>query len=402
MPAPKVVGVAQSVDQGPDPLEVIAAQLDAVIESAPFGIGLFDLQIRHVRVNPVLEEMNGLPASELLGRRPAELHPSVGGEAELLYREVMHSGRPRRDVLLTGEIGSRPGDIRHWNASFFPVRQAHEVIGLCVVVADVTAEHRLTVALAASEESHRRLAEDLQRSLLPHDLPRLAGMELGSVYRPSGVVASVGGDFYDLVELDDASCLLVIGDVEGTGPVAASLTAAVRYAIRATAVRNTDPAELLRIANEVLLREGAPNGTCTVACVLATRVGERIELRAASAGHPLPLILRSGSDAVEEVGAPGPLLGILPDVHLPVSSATLSAGDVLVLYTDGVTEARYRTSGGTLEMFGEERLRSVLAASTSASAAEIARTVETAVATFESGHPADDLAVLVLKVAAGE
>jgi PAS domain S-box-containing protein len=394
--------VSQSLDPGPDPLEVIAAQLDAVIDSAPFGIGLFDLHVRHVRVNPVLEEMNGLPASELLGRRPAELHPSVGGEAELLYREVMHSGRPRRDVLLTGAIGSRPGDIRHWSASFFPVRHAHEVIGLCVVVADVTTEHRLAAALAASEEGHRRLAEDLQRSLLPHALPRLAGMDLGSVYRPSGAVASVGGDFYDLVELDDASCLLVIGDVEGTGPVAASLTAAARYAIRAAAVRITDPAEVLHTANEVLLREGAPNGTCTVACVLATRVGQRIELRAASSGHPLPLILRSGSGGVEELGAPGPLLGILPDVHPPVSSATLAAGDVLVLYTDGVTEARYRTPEGTLEVFGEERLRSVLTSSTPAGAAEIAERVETAVATFESGHPADDLAVLVLKVVVGD
>jgi hypothetical protein len=226
---------------------------------------------------------------------PADIVGTAGtqtGRAASVRRRRGRASLPRgdalgsttADVLQTGEIGSRPGDIRHWNASFFPVRQAHEVIGLCVVVADVTAEHRLSVALAASEESHRRLAEDLQRSLLPRDLPRLAGMELGSVYRPSGVVASVGGDFYDLVELDDASCLLVIGDVEGTGPVAASLTAAVRYAIRATAVRNTDPAELLRIANEGLLREGAPNGTCTVACVLARRVGERIELHAASQG----------------------------------------------------------------------------------------------------------------------
>lgn len=393
--------MSQSLEAGPDPLEVIAAQLDAVIDSAPFGIGLFDLQVRHVRVNPVLEQMNGLPASELLGRRPAELHPSVGGEAELLYRAVMRSGLPRRDVLLTGEVGSRPGDTRHWSVSFFPVRHAHEVIGLCVVVADVTTEHRLSAALAASEEAHRRLAEDLQRSLLPHALPRLAGLDLGSVYRPSGVVAAVGGDFYDLIELDDASCFLVIGDVEGTGPAAASLTAAARYAIRAAGVWISDPAEVLHTANEVLLREGAPNGTCTVACVLATRVGERIELRAASAGHPLPLLLRGGSGGVEELGAPGPLLGILSDVHLPVSSATLSPGDALVLYTDGVTEARYRTAGGGLVMFGEERLRSVVAASAAAGAADIARAVESAVATFESGHPADDLAILVLKVAPG-
>jgi phosphoserine phosphatase RsbU/P len=97
----------------------------------------------------------------------------------------------------------------------------------------------------------------------------------------------------------------------------------------------------------------------------------------------------------------GPLLGTLSDVHLPVAGATLSAGDGLVLYTDGVTEARYRTTEGALEMFGEERLRSVLAESASSAAADIAGTVEEAVATFESGHSADDLAVLVLKVTPG-
>ncbi len=104
--------VRQSLDPALDPLQVIAAELDAVIDSAPFGIGLFDLQVRHVRVNPVLEQMNGLPASELLGRSPAELHPSVGVEAEVLYREVMQSGRPGETSCSPARPGAgraRPG-----------------------------------------------------------------------------------------------------------------------------------------------------------------------------------------------------------------------------------------------------------------------------------------------------
>ncbi|MDP5182628.1 SpoIIE family protein phosphatase [Blastococcus sp. BMG 814] len=385
----------------PSRLQVIAAQLDAVIDSAPLGIGLFDEEVRHVRVNPVLEEMNGLPAAELLGRTPAELHPGVGGEAEVLYREVMRSGRPRRDVLMTGAVGSRPGQVHHWSTSFFPVRHDGQVIGLCVVVADVTTERRLAEALAASEERHRRLAEDLQTSLLPPVLPQPAGAELAAAYRPGGTASTVGGDFYDLVELDDSSWLLVIGDVQGTGPVAASLTAAVRYGIRAAAVRTSDPAEVLRTANAVLLRQGTPNGTCTAACVLARRTGDRIDLRTASAGHPLPLVLRSGTGAVEEVGTPGTLLGSFPEVDLPVAGASLAAGDVLVLYSDGVTEARYRARTGDLEFFGEERLRSLLAASRGAGAADIAGRVEASALEFQSGHPADDLAVLVLRATGG-
>ena len=380
---------------------MIAAQSDAVIGSAPIGIGLFDLQLRHVRVNPVLEEMNGLPAEKLLGRTPAELHPEVGDEAEVLYREVLCSGLPRRDVPLSGEVGSRPGEIRHWNASFFPVRHAGEVIGLCVLVADVTTERELVDALAASEERHRRLAEDLQSSLLPPALPQPAGADVAALYRPSSAVATVGGDFYDLIEVDGSTWLLVIGDVEGTGPVAAALTAAARYAIRAAAVRAADPADVLRTVNEVLLRQAAAHGTCTVACVLAERTDDRIELHVASAGHPLPLVLRAATGAVEELGSHGTLLGILADIDLPVSVTTLSAGDAVVLYTDGATEARHRNVERVVEQFGEERLRSVLASASGAGAAEIAARVETAVLDFQADHLADDLAVLVLRATGG-
>ncbi|MCZ2839577.1 PP2C family protein-serine/threonine phosphatase [Modestobacter sp. VKM Ac-2985] len=390
-----------SAGTGPGRLEVIAAQFDAVIESAPLGIGLFDLQLRHVRVNPVLAEMNGLPVEQLLGRTPAELHPAVGGEAEALYREVLGSGRPRRDVPLTGAVGSRPDELRHWNASFFPVRHADEVIGLCVLVADVTAERELAQALAASEERYRRLAEDLQSSLLPPHLPYLAGADVAAVYQPSSARATVGGDFYDLVELDGSSWLMVIGDVEGTGPVAAARTAAARYAIRAAVVRTTDLVDVLRTVNEVLLRQGAPTGTCTIACVLAERIDDRVELRAVSAGHPLPLVLRHDIGAVAELGAPGSLLGILPEIDLRVATTTLQSGDVLVLYTDGVTEARYRDGAGVVHQFGEEHLRSVLAGARGGSAVDVAAAVETSVMEFQRGRRADDLAVLVLRATGG-
>ncbi|MCZ2818140.1 PP2C family protein-serine/threonine phosphatase [Modestobacter sp. VKM Ac-2984] len=380
---------------------MIAAQFDAVIESAPLGIGLFDLQLRHVRVNPVLAEMNGLPVEQLLGRTPSELHPEVGGEAEALYREVLDSGRPRRDVPLTGAVGTRPGELRHWNVSFFPVRHADEVIGLCVLVADVTTERELAQALAASEERYRRLAEDLQSSLLPPHLPHLPGADVAAVYQPSSARATVGGDFYDLIELDGSSWLMVIGDVEGTGPVAAARTAAARYAIRAAVVRTTDLVDVLRTVNEVLLRQGAPNGTCTIACVLAERIADRVELRVVSAGHPLPLVLRDGTGAVEELGAPGSLLGILPGIDLPVATTTLRGGDVLVLYTDGVTEARYRDGEGAVHQFGEEQLRSVLAAARGGSAVDVAAAVEASVMEFQRGRRADDLAVLVLRATGG-
>jgi PAS domain S-box-containing protein len=149
----------------PAPLEVVAAQLDTIVASAPLGIGLFDLEIRHVRVNPRLAEMNGLAPEAMIGRTPAELNGEVGRAGEEMYRSVILSGEPQRDVQLSGEVGTRPGDTRHWSVSFFPIRQEGDIIGLCVVVDDVTHEHGLATALAESEQQHRQLADALQLSL---------------------------------------------------------------------------------------------------------------------------------------------------------------------------------------------------------------------------------------------
>src|ERR1700712_3016311 len=132
-------------------LRALSAQLDTVFASVPVAIGLFDRDVRHVRVNGLLAEMNGFSEAELLGRTPAELHGEVGVEAEVLYRQVMQTGEPMVNVPLSGTVGSRPGDRRDWMASFAPVRNGAVVIGLIVTVQDVTEERWLTSALARSE-----------------------------------------------------------------------------------------------------------------------------------------------------------------------------------------------------------------------------------------------------------
>lgn len=378
--------------------DLLAAQLDAVLNSPWLGLGLLDTELRLVRVNPALIELTGRPASELLDRTPTELYGETGRKVEQLCRQVLASGAPIRDVpLSTAEPGARSGEPRSWQVSAAPVRAAGGLAGLCVVVDDVTDQRRVLEALAESEGRHRRLAEDLQRSLLPPVLPRLAGAELASVYRPAAAGATVGGDFYDVIRLSPSAWVTVIGDVQGKGPVAASLTAAVRYAIRTATVHTSGPAEVLRTVNEVLLREPSEDGLCTVAYVLAERVGEVIQLRSAAAGHPLPLVVRHGDAAVEVLGEPGTLLGTLPDIDLSEASTSLAAGDALVLYTDGATEARFPAADGRLELFGDTRLRSVLSSARGMNAAGIAARLEGAVLDFQAGTAADDLALVVLR-----
>lgn len=383
---------------GASPLHALAAQLDTIFDSTPVAIGLFDRQVRHVRVNALLADMNGLPAVAIVGRTPAELHGPVGEQAEAMYRHVMETGRPMRDVSLAGEVASRPGDPRHWSASFAPVRQDGEVLGLLVTVADVTEQRALADALIEFGQRQRQIAEDLQRGLLPPGLPAVPGAGLASVYRPASVGTTVGGDFYDVQVLSPASWALVIGDVQGKGPVAAAMTAAVRYAVRAAAVASPDPVSVLRTANEVLLRD-EHEVLCTVAYVLCEHDGDRVLVRSAAARHPLPLVVRRSGGDVEPVGRPGTLLGAVPDVDLSEGRADLRAGDALVLYTDGATEARSRAADGRPELFGEDRLRAAVAAGRDEGAAALAARLESAVIGFQDGHLADDLAVVVMNVA---
>ena len=388
--------VSQQPDGG---LGTLLAQYDTLVANAPLGIGLFDRDLRHVRVNRQLAEMNGVPEQQLIGRTPSEVNPQVGAEAEQLYRQVMRSGEAMRDVAISGEVAARPGVVRHWNVSFHPVQTDGQTIGLCVIVDDVTDGQRLRAELERSEAAHRQLSADLTRSLLPPVLPRLAGAEIASVYRPASGAAMVGGDFYDLVRLSETSWAMVVGDVQGKGPVAASLTSAIRYSIRTATVADPSPGTVLRMVNEVLLREQVEDSLCTVAYVVAERVDDRILLRSASAGHPLPLLVRAGG-RVDVVGEPGTLLGVLPDAPFVETTGELAVGDSLVLYTDGITEARYSPAPGQVELFGDARLHATLSSARGLNAAGVAARAETAVLDFQAGCTADDLAIVVLQATA--
>ncbi|ABS28091.1 multi-sensor signal transduction histidine kinase [Anaeromyxobacter sp. Fw109-5] len=117
------------------------ATLDAIFDYAPMGIGLIDRELRFVRVNPSLAEINGLPAAAHAGRTPRELMPDLpNDEVEAAFREVLSSGQPKLDVELSGETPAAPGRLRHWVESWYPVRVEDEIFGLGVLVREITAE----------------------------------------------------------------------------------------------------------------------------------------------------------------------------------------------------------------------------------------------------------------------
>ncbi len=244
-------------------------------------------------------------------------------------------------------------------------------------------------------ESRSTVARALQQTLLPPALPRIPHVDVVARYRVAQGGIDIGGDFYDLFELTDGSWAVVIGDVCGKGPGAAAVTGLFRHTVRAVASRGPSPANILRSTNEAILGQIDDTRFCTAAFVrLEPRPGGA-RATVACGGHPRPMVVHADG-RVERLDASGTLLGVLPEPVLSDLTLDLVEGDAIVLYTDGVTEARRG-----VELFGEDRLVDVLAeagAGGGFSAARLADHLEQAVDRFQAGVANDDIAILVLRV----
>jgi len=230
------------------------------------------------------------------------------------------------------------------------------------------------------------IATTLQDSLLPEDLPDVPGYALSATYRPAGQHTWVGGDFYDVFETS-SGWMVVVGDVAGHGAEAAALTAQARYSLRSAGMLTGDVVSAVRHLNAVLAARPRLS-LCTVCAVLLPdpAAGDGAA-RVVCAGHPLPVLVRAGH--VEEVGSWGVMIGAFEDAAFSAVDVPLRAGDLLVLYTDGVLDARSATG-----RFGEQRLHEALTAAVEAP--DAVRRIERALDGFQTGDQADDTAVLAV------
>ncbi len=244
-------------------------------------------------------------------------------------------------------------------------------------------------ALQYRERAH--VAQTLQASLLPAALPRIPGASLAAEYVAAGEGMEVGGDFYDVFALDDGGAwAFVIGDVLGKGAEAAAVTALARYTLRALAARSRSPSVTLATLNDEMLRQNAGRRFVTALLGrLEPRMGGGARLVLASGGHPPPIVLRADGTA-EVVPCTGTLLGVEPDAHSSDHELDMAPGDTLVLYTDGVTEARRDRP------LTPEALAAALVTSAPEGAGALARAVVQLANDAAGGHLRDDVAALVL------
>lgn len=246
------------------------------------------------------------------------------------------------------------------------------------------------LALESSELYHaeKETARLLQEALLGDPAP-IEGIAFSHAYHSGTKSTLVGGDFLDLFEIDGDHVAVLLGDVSGKGIAQAMLAARAKHTMVAHLLEGDLPARVLDLTNQVL---GHSTDSETFITAFAGLLDKRTGvLEYCNAGHPDPLVLRSGG-AVERLSARSPLLGAFAEMQFEQAAARLGVGDVLLLYSDGVTEAR-----GPDGFFGSKRIASLLERSSLVGVGGLADDVLKEVADYASGALADDVAILALK-----
>ncbi len=343
----------------PELAALLEDSAEDLYEHAPCGYLSTTLDGRIVKVNatllgwlgPAREDVVGvLRFSDLLtvgGRLYHETHFApllrMQGELRGVALELATATGERLPVLVTSVVKAdadgRPLLIR---TTVFDARDRRAY------------EQELLRARRAAEierERAQELATTLQRTLLPPRLPSVPGLTLAAHYHPESA-DQVGGDFYDVFPLAGGRWGLFLGDVCGKGATAAAVTSLTRYTLRSAAVFDESPVAVLGMLNTVLHQEfTADTRFCTVVFGVLTPAPGGWDVELASGGHPPALLLRADGTAEYRDTPGGQLVGMLPAARFVTTTVSLTSGDTLLLYSDGLTEARVDTARNR---FGED------------------------------------------------
>ena len=377
-------------------------------ENAPCGYLSTLLDGRIAKINKTLLNWLGYTRDELVGRRSFSDLLNVGGR---LYYETHLAPL----LSMQGEVGGVALELRAADGTHLPVLvtsavktdDAGEPILIRTTIFD--ARDRRAYArelLRAREEGERERARlqdlvvTLQRSLLPPVLPVVPGLDAAAHYYAASP-DELGGDFYDLFPLSGNSWGLFLGDVCGKGARAAALTSLIRYTLRTAAVYDSDPATVLRTLNTALheqyLRDD--RSFCTVIFGVVRPDGARFTVTLARGGHAAPLLMRADGSADYLPMPLGPLIGAWADVVFTATTIRLDPGDTLLLFTDGLAEARAATTDPS-GRYGDEALRAFARELAPATATATVTAIIALLDTLGDGCQ-DDIAVLALGATGG-
>jgi serine phosphatase RsbU (regulator of sigma subunit) len=353
------------------------------------------LHVRDPRLDDAVRPILVRPLS--LGAPPLQRLFRLGEPARISKATLAQLGEPAAALA--------PFVDRGWTGAVVPIASAaDDVLGSLMILsvrpgtpADRDKVHQATAlagqaALAIDNarlyQQQKEFADTMQRSLLPRSVPALPALEVGDAYQSSARV-EVGGDVYDFLALDDGRLAVVLGDVTGHGIEAAADMAMAKFVFRSLAREHPSPGDFLASANDVVVGEIASGKFITMVYLVVDASGGTVE--GAGAGHPPPRIV-DPDGTVRSLDIHGLVLGIEPGERYEEVRASLPVGGSVVLYTDGVLEARREG-----ELYGFERLDAIVSAARELSAQDFAETVLADCREFANNELADDCAVVVIK-----
>ncbi len=331
------------------------------------------------------------PATRVLATGTAELFAAVTDD------QLQEVARDEHHLTLLRQMAPR-------SVMVVPMRVAGRTIGAMTLItdrsrrrlthADVELAEQLARRAAVAVENSRLhteladVASTLQQSLRPDDPPEIPGWEVAAMYRPAAIEQriDVGGDFYEFFE-QDGRWFVIFGDVAGKGIQAASTTAMMRYGARVACRADAAPSAILARLDEVLAARSG-DALCTAMCLCLHQDWIVIS----SAGHP-PAIVVAPDGRIREAPAAGPLLGAFEDSAWPEETVAVARDELLVLYTDGVTD-----TPGEDERFGSDRLAALLAETAGGAPADVLARLDAELDAFSGDRGRDDVAVLALRL----
>jgi len=358
-------------------------------------LGRYLQQLGHI----VAYAENGHQAVEMLHAQPFEMvlldieMPEMNGYQVLEY--VLSNFRLRDiPIIVTSALDEMDSVVKciQMGAEDYLTKPVDQVLLKARVEASLE-KKRLRDAqrdLLRKMEAELDFAREIQRSILPNQLPRKNGYDFGALMIPA---RAVGGDFYALIELDENRVGIAVGDVSDKGVPAALFMALTFSLLNTEAWRSPSPRDVLANINQYLLSMNESGMFVTLLYGILNRLTR--EFWYARAGHDKPIVLDADGHLLELAAGLGQVLGVLPAPDLDEKRISLPAGSTLFMFTDGVTEAMDADG----QLFGRERLQTVLQANHLSRAQSLCSEIWRAVKTFSGDQPAhDDVTLVAVKL----
>lgn len=327
--------------------------------------------------------------------RPEEWFTEANAEEKALLRQINAElllpmlGRARLVGLMT--LGPKKSEEAYTPTDLRTLQSVAAQTGLTLEVAELV--RTLADESAQRERMNREveIAREVQQRLFPQSIPEIAGVSLAGKCRPA---SEVGGDYYDLIELENGNLGFAIGDVSGKGISAALIMASLRASLRSLILG--DPgnlAKMMQKMNRLVYEASTSNRYATF--FFATFEPKTRELRYVNAGHNPPILVKQVSGELQRLEACGPVVGLLPIVDYEEQSLILQPGDFLIAYTDGISEAMTAED----EEWGEDRMLEAVTWRSVASASEVIETIFRVADEFTAGaEQHDDMTLLIMKL----